>query len=95
MTKWHYSYSSGEARRGAARQDKEFIMKDSTTTPEQQARDILERMEVPGAQLYSAGELVELANIIRDYRALKIKMFKLASLQAAQNEIHTEFFKSK
>ena len=37
-----------------------------TTTPtaEQQARDLLERMEVPNAQNYSSGELVELANLI-------------------------------
>jgi len=32
-------------------------------TPEQKARDLLERMEVPGAQDYTAGELVELANL--------------------------------
>lgn len=35
-------------------------------TPEQQARDILERMGMEGAQNFSAGELVELANIISD-----------------------------
>lgn len=33
---------------------------------EQQARDLLERMEVEGAQSYSAGELVELANLIAE-----------------------------
>jgi hypothetical protein len=33
---------------------------------EQQARNLLERMEVPGAQAFSAGEIVELANLIRD-----------------------------
>jgi len=32
-------------------------------TPEQKARDLLERMEVPGAQQCTAGELVELANL--------------------------------
>jgi len=31
---------------------------------EQKARDMLERMEVPGAQQMTAGELVELANLI-------------------------------
>ncbi len=41
-------------------------------TPEQQIRDILERMGVHKAQSYSAGELVELANILaeRDYLRL-------------------------
>lgn len=33
-------------------------------TAEQKARDLLERMDVEGAQDYSAGELVELANLI-------------------------------
>lgn len=32
-------------------------------TPEQEARDMLERMEVEGAQSFSAGDLVELANL--------------------------------
>ncbi len=33
-------------------------------TAEQNARDMLERMGVPDAQAYSAGDLVELANLI-------------------------------
>ena len=33
-------------------------------TAEQNARDMLERMGVPDAQEYSAGDLVELANLI-------------------------------
>lgn len=32
-------------------------------TPEQKARALLERMDVPNAQKYTAGELVELANL--------------------------------
>lgn len=42
---------------------------------EQQARDMLERMEVPGAQTFSAGEVVELANLIRDraYQRRKVE----------------------
>lgn len=32
-------------------------------SPEQKARDLLERMEIAGAQEFSAGELVELANL--------------------------------
>jgi hypothetical protein len=35
---------------------------------EQQARDLLERMEIPNAQDFSAGELVELANLIAGIR---------------------------
>ena len=35
-------------------------------TPEQQARDMLERMGVPNAKEFSAGALVELANLIAD-----------------------------
>lgn len=35
-------------------------------TPEQKARDLLERMEVPNAQDYTSGELVELANLFVD-----------------------------
>lgn len=38
-------------------------------TAEQQARDLLERLNVEGAQAYSAGELVELANLIADASA--------------------------
>lgn len=40
-------------------------------TPEQEARDILERMEIDGAQSFSAGELVELADLISDARMLR------------------------
>jgi hypothetical protein len=40
-------------------------------TPEQQARDLLERMEIEGAQSFSSGELVELANLIADRDRLK------------------------
>ena len=36
------------------------------TTAEQKARDMLERIGVEDAQTYSAGELVELANMIVD-----------------------------
>lgn len=38
----------------------------SSPSAEQQARDLLERLGVPDAQSYSAGELVELANVIND-----------------------------
>lgn len=37
---------------------------------EQQARDILERLGVEDAQAYSAGDLVEIANLIRDRERL-------------------------
>jgi hypothetical protein len=39
-------------------------MTDPPKSAEQQARDMLERMGVPDAQSYSAGDLVELANLI-------------------------------
>jgi len=35
-------------------------------TAEQKARDLLERIGVPDAQKYTAGDLVELANLIAD-----------------------------
>ena len=37
-------------------------------TAEQQARDLLERMGVNNAQAFTAGDVVELANLIRDAR---------------------------
>lgn len=37
-------------------------------TLEQAARDLLERMEIDGAQSMTAGELVELANLLAVYR---------------------------
>lgn len=40
-------------------------------TAEQQARDMLEQMGVAHAQSWSAGEVVELANLIRDRRRLQ------------------------
>lgn len=36
------------------------------SSAEQQARDLLDRLEVDGAQNYSAGEIVELANLIAE-----------------------------
>src|SRR5574337_2070707 len=36
------------------------------TTAEQAARNMLERMEIAGAQSFSAGELVEIANLRAD-----------------------------
>lgn len=49
-------------------------------TAEQKARDMLERMGVEDAQSFSAGDLVELANLIAERDALK------ASLQAMHDE---------
>lgn len=44
-------------------------------TAEQQARDLLERMGVDGAQQMTAGDVVELANLIeqRDHLARTLK----------------------
>lgn len=45
------------------------------TTPEQQAREMLERMGIQSAyQRMSAGELVELANLIAEHDALKAEL---------------------
>lgn len=38
----------------------------TTTSAEQQARDMLERMGIENAQSFTAGQLVELANLIAD-----------------------------
>jgi hypothetical protein len=46
-------------------------------TAEQRARDLLERMEIDDAQDYSAGELVELANLINENDRLKGKGIQL------------------
>lgn len=44
---------------------------------EQQARDLLEAMEVEGAQAYSSGELVELANLIAERNRLAREVDRL------------------
>lgn len=40
-------------------------------TPEQEARDIMERMGIENAQQFTAGDVVELANLIADHRRLQ------------------------
>ncbi len=40
-------------------------------TVEQQARDMLERIGVENAQNFSAGDLVELANLIHENKVLR------------------------
>lgn len=42
----------------------------SELTPEQEARDILERMGIEDAQLFTSGDLVELAELISDTRVM-------------------------
>jgi hypothetical protein len=37
-----------------------------TPTPEQEARELLDRIGVPDAERYSAGDLVELANLLAE-----------------------------
>jgi len=59
-------------------------------TPEQKARDLLERMEVNGAQNFSAGEIVELANLIDDADTLRAELSELrncAVLSDQENEL--------
>lgn len=46
-------------------------------TPEQEARDMLERIGVEGAQQFSAGDVVELANLIADRRGVGVHAPKL------------------
>lgn len=44
---------------------------DATLTVEQQARNLLERLDVPDAQTYSTGEVIELANLIAEVSRLR------------------------
>lgn len=46
----------------------EPLTNEKRLSAEQQARDLLERMEIPNAQNFSSGELVELANLIAGIR---------------------------
>ena len=48
-------------------------------TAEQQARDMLERMGVDGAQSFTAGDLVELANLLNFSQALTKKNVELGA----------------
>ena len=48
-------------------------------TAEQQARDMLERMGVDGAQSFTAGDLVELANLLNFSQALTKKNVALGA----------------
>lgn len=52
----------------------------STISAEQQARDMLERIGVEGAQNFSAGDLVELANLINDSKPTMVKVGTVSSL---------------
>jgi hypothetical protein len=47
------------------------VSADQPITPEQEARDILDRMGVDGAQSMTTGDVVELANLIAEVRALR------------------------
>ena len=44
---------------------------DGPETPEQRAREMLARMNVPGAQSMSSGDLVEIANLIAEDDAVE------------------------
>ncbi len=63
-------------------------MSAQATTPEQRARDLLERMGVPGAQRYTSGNLGELAGLLdaADYalEVLNRDRGKQARLRAIQ-----------
>lgn len=47
-------------------------------TPEQRARDMLERLEHPRAQELSAGDVVELANLIAERDVLNLVLHTLS-----------------
>lgn len=62
-----YNISEVEMRdarlQAASELERFYSIEEKKITPEQKARDLLERMEVPNAQEFSAGDLVELANL--------------------------------
>ena len=49
-------------------------------TPEQQARDLLERMGIEDAQSFSSGDLVELANLIANKQTIIKQYTKLTNM---------------
>jgi hypothetical protein len=51
----------------------DFLDRWANEVPEQEARNMLERMGVENAQTFTAGELVELANLIAENRQLLIE----------------------
>ena len=57
---------------------------------EQQIRDILERMEVDGAQQFSSGDLVELSNLLRRIAELEAAI-RTAPHQMGCHSIQDEF----
>jgi hypothetical protein len=60
-------------------------------TAEQQARDMLERMGVSEAQIYTAGDLVELANLIAERDQLATALRLLRNAVRAQNRAGTSW----
>ena len=52
-------------------------------TPEQKARDLLERMGVDDAQGMSAGDVVEIANLFATIERLKLRLIKARKYVAA------------
>lgn len=55
-------------------------------TPEQQARDLLERMEVPDVHRFTTGELVELANLIAAHHHADREVLRLSTQVARMRE---------
>jgi hypothetical protein len=55
-------------------------------TPEQEARNMLERMGVEDAQNMTAGDVVEIANIIRDRDKYKDNLFRIFTYMIHNNE---------
>ena len=52
----------------------DFLDRWANETPEQEARDMLERMGVENAQSFTTGEVVELANLIAENRQLLVEL---------------------
>ena len=49
-------------------------------TPEQEARNILERMGIENAQSFTAGDVVEIANLIAEIENLKVTLREIVTL---------------
>ncbi len=60
----------------------------TATTAEQKARDLLERLGVENAQSYSAGDLVELANLIaeRDHLLKVLELIGVPAITKSYNQ---------
>lgn len=63
-------------------------MSNDTTTPEQAARDMLERIGLPDAQTLTAGDVIELANAVADAWRYRRLLQALPLVARGDIEIH-------